>query len=148
MNDLHPTCIPGSDDDNIDERRWELHLSAVFEKTDGKLSPLCGAPGGPVEVCFKPTSSGIQTCVSVSDACAHNGRAAKSVLVATSDLAHAGVDIEIRGGRNAKKVKAMYAGNMRRKGLCSGFRFGGFTNDELSSIEFLTYFLEPVQEAR
>jgi hypothetical protein len=91
---------------------------------------------------MRPASSGIQTCIPLADACTHHDRATASVTVTTSDLARDGIDIVIRGGAFAQRKKATYAGSVRRKGLCSGLRFGSFVNGSGSHIETLTYFLD------
>ncbi|WP_437905318.1 hypothetical protein WME95_44640 [Sorangium sp. So ce327] len=66
------------------------------------------------------------------------------VSVTTRDLTSAGIDIEIRSRHVvvASRARASYGTSLHRTGLCSGFKFGGFTS-LLADVGQLTFFLEP-----
>lgn len=141
------TCIPGPCDTHLaDDERWTLHISAIWEwEKDGtRFRSGCSSELQSAEVCLRPASTGDWTCVPLADACAHGDHATAGVPITTRDLASAGVDIEIRSGRAvvASRPRASFGTPLRRSGLCSGFKLGGFTNT-LAEVGYLTFFLEP-----
>lgn len=143
------SCIPGEKDDVLEnDMRLELRLTTFVAK-EGKPDP-CSTALKRAFVCMTPNSTKKQTCVAVTETCSPSGRASTTVSMIARDLVSDGVEVQIRLGKENGPVVAsgalQYGAPLRRVGLCSGFKAGGFTGPRSSEIKYVTFFVEPHAE--
>lgn len=137
------TCIPGATDDVVDALMpLSLRLSALIDQNSA--TDLCKAE---LEVCFVPASTQSSTCIPLSDPCSHAARSALTVPIMASDLISGGIVVSVRKSTLLKTELATasvrYGIPIRRVGMCSGFKAGGFVNRASSHVRSITFFVEP-----
>lgn len=137
------TCIPGKRD-SVLEPSMPLLLRLSTLITEGNALNTCGVD---LVVCFTPASTKRATCVPMSDPCSHEGRSSLAVPVLARDLVFEGVVVEVRKGSDTGAKLATttvrYNAPIRRVGLCSGFKAGGFNNRPGHNFKYVTFFVEP-----
>jgi hypothetical protein len=137
------TCIPGERDSVLETLMpLQLRLSTLVTETNAFDTCSSGAV-----VCFTPASSQTSTCVPLSDTCSHDGRASIALPILASDLVFGGIVVTVRKGSSTGAELAnatiRYGTPIRRVGLCTGFKAGGFVNRSGSNFKFVTFLLEP-----
>lgn len=140
------TCIPGACTTLLAPgETWEIHASYV---AGGTIHNDCQPPYIAAAACLRPTGTVDWTCLSIAEACAHEGRSEQSLAVTTDDLVTRGLDIEVRDGGAggqviARRYGARYAHGVTRRALCSGLKFDELVSSTGSPIDTFAYILEP-----